>query len=123
MMTLPEISSKEGLSLPYAGKLMMKLKKAGLVKAVRGRNGGFTICRPASEIYLKEVLSALGNSLYGSHHCDRYSSDKEICRHHNNCKVGTLWGFFNQQIESAIEKVTLADVASGNLNFTKSFNV
>ena len=30
-LTLPEISSQEGLSLPYAGKLLMLLKKAGLV--------------------------------------------------------------------------------------------
>jgi len=122
MMTLPEISSKEGLSRPYAGKLLMKLKKAGLVKAVRGRNGGFVICRPANEIYLKEILSALGDSLYGPHHCDRYSVDSEKCQHQNDCKVGSLWSFFNQHIENAIEKVTLADVASGNFNFLETSN-
>jgi len=116
-LTLPEISSKEGLSLPYAGKLVMRLKKAGLVIAVRGRNGGFILSRPDNEIYLKEILSALGNSLYGSHHCDRYSIDDEACRHQGDCKVGTLWGFFNQHIQSVIEKVTLADVANGNLIF------
>jgi Rrf2 family protein len=122
MLTLPEISSKEGLSLPYVGKLLMKLKKAGLVKAVRGRNGGFILSRPADEIYLKEVLAALGNTLYGSHHCDRYSVDEESCRHQGDCKVGTLWGYFNQYIQSAIEKVTLADIAAGNLNFLKPVN-
>ena len=123
MLTLPEISSKEGLSLPYSGKLLMLLKKAGLVKAVRGRNGGFVLSRPDNEIYLSEILAALGNSLYGSHHCDRYSVDEESCRHTSDCKVGILWGFFNQHIQSIIEKVTLADVAAGNLNFTKLVNI
>ncbi len=122
-LTLPEISSKEGLSLPYVGKLLTLLKKAGLVTAVRGRNGGFVLSRPAGEIYLNEVLSALGNSLYGSHHCDRYSVDEETCRHQDDCKVGTLWGFFNQHIQSVVEKVTLADVAAGNLNFPKFINI
>ncbi len=42
-MTMPEISAKEGLSIPYVGKLLMLLKRAGLVKALRGRNGGFTL--------------------------------------------------------------------------------
>lgn len=119
MLTLPEISSKEGLSLPYAGKLLMRLKKAGLVRAVRGRNGGFILCRPADKIYLKEILSALGDALYGSHHCDRYSVDEKICRHHDNCKVGTLWGYFNRHIQSIIEKVTLADIAAGKLDFPR----
>lgn len=123
MLTLPEISSKEGLSLPYAGKLLMKLKKAGLVRAVRGRNGGFILIRPANQIYLREILSALGNSLYGSHHCNRYSFDDEACRHQDDCKVGTLWSFFNQHIDSIIEKITLADVAAGNLNLPKLINI
>ena len=123
MLTLPDISSKEGLSFPYAGKLLMLLKKAGLVKAVRGRNGGFVLYRPANEIYLKKILSALGNSLYGSNHCDRYSVDEEICRHHDDCKVGTLWSLLNQHIQSVVEKVTLADVAAGNLNLPKLTNI
>ncbi len=122
-LTLPEISSQEGLSLPYAGKLLMRLKKAGLVTAVRGRSGGFVLIKPAGEIYLKEILAALGSSLYGSHHCDRYSVDEEMCRHQGDCKVGTLWGFFNQHIQSAIEKVTLADVAAGKLNYSQLTNI
>jgi len=123
MLTLPEISSQEGLSLPYAGKLLMLLKKAGLVRAVRGRNGGFILIRPADEIFLKEILSALGNSLYGSHHCDRYSVDEDSCRHQGDCKVGNLWDFFNQHIQSVIEKITLADVADGNLKAPKLINI
>ena len=122
MLTLPEISAKEGLSLPYAGKLLMRLRKAGLVKAVRGRNGGFILSRPADEIYLRDILSALGDPLYGSHHCDRYSVDEKSCRHHKNCLVGNLWRLFYQHIESVIEKVTLADIAAGNLNSAELVN-
>ncbi len=122
-LTIPEISKKEGLSIPYAGKLLMKLKKAGLVKAIRGRSGGFILIKPSNEIYLNEILSALGNSLYGSHHCDRYSVDDKFCRHQDDCKVGTLWGFFNQHIKGISEKVTLDDIANGKLDYSQLTNI
>jgi len=124
-LTLQEISNKEGLSLPYAGKLLMILKKAGLVEAIRGRKGGYVLSRPASEIKLQEVFSALGESLYGSHHCEKYSESDDVCVHSDDCKVGSLWDSFNTHIQSILTTVTLADVAEGktellvNLSETK----
>jgi Rrf2 family protein len=123
MLTLQQISNREGLSLPYAAKLLMKLKGAGLVRALRGRNGGFVLSRPAESIYLNEILSALGDSLYGSHHCDRYSVDKDTCRHSGNCRVGSIWGYFNQQIQTVLGEITLADVAEGKIKFPKVTNI
>lgn len=117
-LTLPEISSKEGLSLPYAGKLMMILKKAGLLKAVRGRNGGYVLSQPPEKIRLDEIFSALGDSLYGPHHCDRYGKDKDNCVHSGECPVGTVWSFFDQYIQTVLSKLTLADVASGKVEST-----
>ena len=53
-LTLPEISEAEGLSISYAGKLLNILKKAGLVKSVRGRLGGYAL----TTARLKNLLSA-----------------------------------------------------------------
>jgi Rrf2 family iron-sulfur cluster assembly transcriptional regulator len=114
-LTLPEVSSKEGLSVPYAGKLMAMLKQAGLVKAVRGRSGGYVIAKPAEKIALKEILSALGESFYGQHHCDRYTR-KEDCVHEGDCTVGSVWIAFDQFIDQVLQKVTLADLASGKFD-------
>lgn len=111
-LTLPEVSSKEGLSIPYAGKLMALLKQAGLVKAVRGRSGGYVIAKPAEEIALKEILNALGESFYGQHHCERYTR-KENCVHEGDCTVGSVWIAFDRFIDQVLQKVTLADLASG----------
>ena len=45
-LTIPEIGASEKLSIPYAGKLLMILKQAGLVRAVRGRKGGYMLYKP-----------------------------------------------------------------------------
>lgn len=119
-LTLPEISASEGLSVPYAGKLLMILKRAGLVKAVRGRNGGYLLAKNPEELKLGEIFSALGDPLYSSQHCDRYSGDQETCVHKSNCQVKTMWSVFDSFINGALNSMTLSDLANGNYNLLLS---
>jgi len=121
-LTLTEVSSKEGLSIPYAGKLMATLKRAGLVKAVRGRNGGYVMARPAERIALKEIVTAMGESLYGPHHCKRYTR-KHGCVHDEECSIRDIWTAFDQFIGQVLDKVTLADLASNNYRIFSGIEV
>jgi len=121
-LTLPEISSREGLSIPYTGKLLMILKQAKLLQAVRGRNGGYILAKPAEEMNLGEIFRALGERFYGPHHCRRYTGDNEKCVHNEDCSVRNMWSTFDRYINSILNKVTLADLAAGNLNFVSALN-
>jgi len=117
-LTLPEISVKEGVSVPYAGKLLMILKKAELVKASRGRNGGYVLSRDPSEIYLKDIFNALGKPVYSADHCGRFSGDQEVCVHTSKCLVQNIWKTFDNFIDTVLTKVTLIDLvkSEGDLN-------
>ena len=42
-MTTPEIAVREGLTQAHVHKLMRLLRRGGLVKSVRGRNGGYQL--------------------------------------------------------------------------------
>jgi len=116
-LTLPEIGAKEGLSLPYAGKLLMILKQSGLVKAVRGRKGGYILAKPSSEIHLRDVFLALGEPVFSPAHCERYSGDTECCVHNEDCTVKEVWGAFNDFVSGYLESITLADLANGKKEF------
>jgi len=113
-LTLPEISAKEGLSLPYAGKLLMILKQAGLVKAVRGRKGGYALTRSPETVVLREIFNALGEPVFGPTHCERYTEEGECCVHNEDCTVRNVWGTFNQFVSGYLDSVTLADLAHNN---------
>ncbi len=119
-LTLSDFSQRERLSIPYAGKLLMILKKARLVKAVRGRNGGYALSKAASEIYLKEIFYALGEPVFSPSHCQRYSGDEETCVHTSDCSVRDIWIGVGGLIENVMERITLADIASGNLEAIKN---
>jgi Rrf2 family iron-sulfur cluster assembly transcriptional regulator len=112
-VTMPEMSVMEGLSIPYIGKLMMILKKAGLVKAVRGRNGGYILASPPDTLHLNMIFSALGEPIYSSRHCARYSGDEDICVHDGNCNVKHMWRTFNDLINNILYDLTLADLING----------
>lgn len=122
-LTLPEFGFKEGVSVPYAGKLLMILKNGGLVKAVRGRNGGYILALPPKEITLKEIFDALGEPIFSSSHCDRYAGENEICVHTGGCSVRNIWETFEDFINAFLEKVTLADLAAGDDKLLKKINL
>jgi Rrf2 family protein len=58
-LTLPQIADREGISTANAGKLLWILNKAGFVQATRGTKGGYSLSRPANEIYLNQVIKVL----------------------------------------------------------------
>ena len=45
LVTLAEISKRQDISLPYLEQLFVKLRRAGVVEAVRGPGGGYRLAR------------------------------------------------------------------------------
>jgi Rrf2 family cysteine metabolism transcriptional repressor len=58
-ISLGTIADTEGLPLAYLEHLVQRLRKAELVESRRGAHGGYTLARPAAEISMAEVVSAL----------------------------------------------------------------
>ena len=115
-LTLPEFGLQEGVSIPYAGKLLMILKKSGLVTAVRGRKGGYVLALSPERITLKRVFDALGQPVFSSNHCDRFTGENEVCIHSGDCSVKNIWETVENFMETMLQRVTLADLVSGRAN-------
>ena len=65
-LTIPEISQAEGVSPAYAAKILRVLRKGGFVKAARGKDGGYTLARPAEAIVIGDVMDVLGGRIFES---------------------------------------------------------
>jgi len=114
-MTIPEIAEREGLSIPYASKLLSILRKSKLIQSVRGRGGGFCIARPADQINLLEVLTALGGPLIDPDHCQRFSGQLDTCIHVEKCSVHYVLGGLAGYIAEYLSKTTLRDILNNNV--------
>jgi Rrf2 family protein len=60
------IAKRQGVSEAYLDQLLSLLRRGGLVRSVRGPRGGHELAKPASEITLTQVLSALEGSFLPS---------------------------------------------------------
>ena len=114
-LTLPEIASREGLTIPHAGKLLAMLRQGGVIRSVRGRTGGYSIARPADSITAAEVLRALGTRPWPEGHCDRHRGTLSACVHSQDCSVRSLWGSLDFIVDRLLGGVTLDDLLHGRL--------
>ncbi|SNS74714.1 Rrf2 family transcriptional regulator [Tropicimonas sediminicola] len=67
LVSLSEISDRQDISLPYLEQLFVKLRRAGLVESVRGPGGGYRLGRPAEQIRVSEVLTAVDETVSALH--------------------------------------------------------
>lgn len=59
LLSIDRIADSYGISRNHLAKVAQSLSAAGFVNTVRGRNGGLTLARPASEINVGKVVREL----------------------------------------------------------------
>ena len=58
-IALAEIAERQEISLSYLEQLFAKLRRAGLVKSVRGPGGGYLLARPPAETAIADIMMAV----------------------------------------------------------------
>lgn len=109
-LTIPEISEAEGVSQAYGAKILRVLRKGGFVKAARGKDGGYTLARPAENILIGDVVDLLGGRLFESGFCDSHSGQVAICTRSVDCSVRSLWRAVQVAVDQVLSKATLRDL-------------
>ena len=109
-LTIPEISHAEGLSAPYAAKMMRALREGGLVEAERGQAGGYRLTRAAEDISVADALAVLGGQFYGGRFCEKYAGNEDECLHTVNCSIRSLWRAVQKAVDQVLTGTTLRDL-------------
>jgi Rrf2 family iron-sulfur cluster assembly transcriptional regulator len=108
-LTIPEISSAEGISDAYAGKLLRMLRLSGFVVAARG-TGGYALARPANQIVLSDVMALLGGRLFEGDFCATHPGQLRTCIRLADCSVRVLWRAIQAAVEDVLKRTTLQDL-------------
>ncbi|MGM0615537.1 MAG: Fe-S cluster assembly transcription factor [Pseudomonadota bacterium] len=107
--SLGDISQRQGISLSYLEQLFARLRRAGLVKSVRGPGGGYLLARPASEISVSLVIDAV-NETVDATRCHGLSD----CQQGDTCLTHHLWCELSGQIRQFLDDVTLEQLLQRN---------
>jgi len=120
-MTIPEISKIEGLSQTHVAKLLMILRREGLISSTRGQGGGYSIARDPREISVREVLEALGGRLYDEEFCERHSGQLHVCKHSVDCSLKSLWQVIQTAVDQVVTEISIADLITESADRNVTF--
>jgi Rrf2 family iron-sulfur cluster assembly transcriptional regulator len=106
-VTLAAISERQHISLSYLEQLFGRLRRAKLVTSVRGPGGGYCMGRPAQQITVAEIITAVDEPIDATQ-----CGGKENCIEDRRCMTHDLWATLNARIHEYLSSVTLGDVVA-----------
>ena len=104
-VTLSDISKRQDISLSYLEQLFTRLRKQALVRSTRGPGGGYSLNRPANEIAVAEVVSAV-DEIVDTTRC----SGANNCHDGQQCLAHELWDDLSEQIYGFLDEISLQDL-------------
>ena len=107
---LAEIADRQEISLSYLEQLFAKLRRAGLVKSVRGPGGGYLLAYPATEMRISDIILAVDEPIRATR-CTP-GSPQGCMALVARCETHDLWEELGHQIQVFLASVTVDDVVA-----------
>ena len=103
-----DLASSSGVPANYLSKILLDIKKVGLVQAVRGSGGGYRLSRPAPQIRLIDVVEPIDGARTRP---GCLLSGGQVCSDVDPCSAHERWVVVRDAYVSFLEGTTLADLA------------
>ncbi len=103
------IGERQNISVSYLEQLISPLRKAGLVKSIRGAQGGYTLAKPAKDISVGEILVTLEGSLAPAD-CVSGLDDETCCTNSDYCVTRIIYEKIRDSINEVVGGISLQDM-------------
>ena len=104
-VTLTDIASRQTISLSYLEQLFARLRKANMVKGIRGPGGGYTLSNNATEINIADIIAAVDEPIDATK-----CGGEGNCQNEKACLTHDLWMGLSIQIKDYLKGITLAQL-------------
>jgi len=105
------VASAQGIPLNFLENILGELRHAGIVRSQRGAEGGFRLAKPASEVTVADVIRAVEGPLASV----RGGPPEDAEYGGAAAKLPTVWIAVRANLRRVVERVTIADLAEGEL--------
>ena len=106
-MTLREVAQRQDISEKYLEAIVKDLVRSNLLSGVRGKGGGYRLCRPPEQINLGEVLRIMEGTL-APVAC--LEAGAPPCARAAQCRTLEFWRGLDDAIRRYTEQFTVADL-------------
>lgn len=107
-VSLKSVAERQNLSDHYLEQLIAMLKKAGLVRSVRGAQGGYVLARQPLEITVGDVIRALEGPIAPVYCVSE--EDPGNCDEADYCITRTVWARVRDGLAAVLDSISLDDM-------------
>ena len=104
-----DIAARERLPADYVEQILLRLRRADIVRSVRGARGGYQLSRDAAEISIRDVIHASELTTFDLH-CLSHPVDEERCAASHECSIRPVWVMLQRRIDDVLDSVSIADL-------------
>ena len=104
---ISDVANRQSIPASYLEQIFSHLRKAGILRAVRGPNGGFKLARPSDEIMIGEIINAVERNMDATQ-----CSGEGVCNSGTKCVAHNFWIDFNDNVNQFLMTRSLDDVIS-----------
>lgn len=107
-VSLKTVAERQEISEHYLEQLIAGLRKAGLVRSIRGAQGGYILARDPQEVTVGDVIRVLEGPIAPM---DCVSEEeKEQCSRFDSCITKGIWVKVRDSINEVLDSITLQDM-------------
>jgi Rrf2 family cysteine metabolism transcriptional repressor len=103
---ISKIAANQKISVAYLEQLFAKLRRAGLIRSVRGAQGGYELAKKPGDILFGNILRTLEGEVTPI----RCVIDEGTCENTKSCPSWLIWKRLNDKVNEAIDSISLQDV-------------
>ena len=103
---LKAIAGRQALSLKYLENLFAALQAAGLVRSVRGAQGGYQLAKSPGDITMRQLYEVLE----GSNPLADCTADPRVCSRSETCVTQQIWAEMYHVCMEYLDSITLKDL-------------
>jgi Rrf2 family protein len=104
-----EIAAREKLPADYVEQILLRLRRAEIIRSVRGARGGYLLARAPSDVSVRDVISASELATFDLH-CVSHPVNEERCSVSHECSIRPVWMLLQSKIDDVLESVHLSDL-------------
>lgn len=104
-----DIAERERLPSDYVEQILLRMRRAEIVRSTRGARGGYMLSRAPSDISVRDVIKASELTTFDLH-CVSHPVNSERCADSGNCSIRPVWVLLQQRIDEVLEGVKLSDL-------------
>jgi Rrf2 family protein len=104
-----DIAARERLPVDYVEQILLRLRRAEIVKSTRGAHGGYALARPPQEISVRDVITASELTTFDLH-CVSHPVEESRCSAAHECSIRPVWMLLQHKIDEVLDGVRLSDL-------------